>query len=127
MGTFDSIHVHREGVPVERRRFPHHQPLGDLHRHEAVYRLDDRRGGRRRAEGGGIAGEVAQEVVDLVVGAQAPEKAGPALPLLPRRGPEDRGEQGLYAIWRAVQALDGSGVRGLVRNAAECASSSYTP
>jgi len=98
--AFESIHVHREGMSVERRRFSHHQPLGDLHRRQAVHRIEDHRCGRRRAEGGGIAGEVAQEVVDLVVGAQAPGKAGPARPslFLLRGGPEDRTEQGLYAI-----------------------------
>ena len=73
--------VERDGTFMDGREVPENQPLGDLGRGETAYRVQDRGLGREGPEGGILTGGVAQEVVDLLVAAEAPGEAGPARPL----------------------------------------------
>ena len=85
--------IQRDRVLVKRRELPENQPLRDLGRGEPVHRIEHRGLG---GAGPHVAAEVANEVVDLLVAAEAP---GDAFPARPRRArPEDRTEERLQAV-----------------------------
>ena len=93
--TRERAHVHRYRPLVNRGRLVQHQPFDDLGRDQPVQRFEHRRFGGERLEGGLLAGKAAQEIVGLLVPAQAVSQAVPAGSLSVRA--KDGAEQRLHA------------------------------
>ena len=95
--AFECAGVHRDRPFVDRGRLVQHQPLDDLGRDQPVQRFEHRGLRRERLEGRLLAGDVAQEVVDLPMAAQAVSQAVPAGAAFIRPRPKDGAEQRLHA------------------------------
>ena len=77
---------------VNRRRIGEYDPFEDLSGDQSVQRVDNGGFFGEGLEGGFLAAEIAQEVVNFLVGAQAVAQAGPAgtLPVCVKDGAEQR-------------------------------------
>ena len=88
--------IQRDDPIMNGRQFGEDQPLGNLGRHQGIYRIQHRGMGRARHEGAITTGVVAQEAVNFLMPLQAIGETGPARSLPP--GSEYRAEQRLHAV-----------------------------